>query len=113
MEQKIVRKKQETKKFESYKDGVKITWRNPKEDNSLLALLTATVSGITVYGCKLFEKKDGSTFVAMPSQKNGGKYYSIVYMNKDLLDMLNDWAVSAYNSDDGTFELQPLVKGGK
>lgn len=107
-----VRKKQDTKKFEGYKDGVKITWRNTK-DNSLLALLTATVSGITVYGCKLFEKKDGSTFVAMPSQKNCDKYYSIVYMNEDLLEMLNDWAVSAYNSDDGVFEYVPLVKGGK
>lgn len=112
MAQKIERKTQK-KKFEGYKDGVKITWRNPKEDDALLALLTATVSGITVYGCKLFEKKDGSTFVAMPSQKNGDKYYNIVYMNEDLLDMLNDWAVSAYNSDNGVFEFQPLVKGGK
>lgn len=111
MAQKIERKTQ-TKKFEGYKDGVKITWRNQNED-SLLALMTVTVSGITVYGCKLFEKKDGSTFVAMPSQKSGDKYYNIVFMSADLLEMLNDWAVSAYNSDNGVFEFVPLVKGGK
>lgn len=112
MAQKIERKTQ-AKKFEGYKDGVKITWRNPKDNDSLIALMTATVSGITVYGCKLFMKKDGTTFVAMPSQKSGDKYYNIVFMNGDLLDMLNDWAASAYNSDDGVFEFIPLVKGGK
>lgn len=112
MAQKIERKTQ-AKKFEGYKDGVEITWRNPKDNGSLLALMTTTVSGITVYGCKLIMKKDGTTFVAMPSRKSGDKYYNVVFMNEDLLDMLNDWAVSAYNSDDGTFEFQPLVKGGK
>lgn len=41
----------------------------------------AVINGITIYGCKVIEGKNGD-FIAFPSNLGqDGKYYSVVYIN--------------------------------
>ena len=97
----VSKKKSEKKEV---KDGVKITWEN-KKDGACLAMFNVTFSGTTIYGCKLFEKKDGTNFVAMPQQKGtDGKYYNVVFVSEDLATMICDWACKAYESESGVYE---------
>lgn len=99
-----LRKKTEASEAKKEFQGAKITWENKKE-GSLLAMFNASFSGLTIYGCKLFEKKDGSNFVAMPQNKGSdGKWYNVVYVNEDIAAMLCDWACKAYESQDGIYE---------
>ena len=94
------KKKEETKRIT---EGVKITWEN-KKDGAVKCLFNVNFSGITIYGCKLIEKKDGETFVSMPQVKgNDGKYYSTVFVSDDIAAMIDDWACNAYESDDGIY----------
>ena len=56
------------------------------------------INGLTVYGCTIVKRKDGSgEFISFPSRKGSdGKYYSIVYAR--LSDMDSDAIIDAvYN----------------
>lgn len=50
-----------------------------------------TVNGVTIYGCRVVESKDGD-FISLPQRKgNDGKYYSIVwarFSDEDTKDIL-------------------------
>ena len=48
-----------------------------------------TVNGISIYGCRVVETKDGD-FIGLPQRKgNDGKYYSIVWFSEaDTKDIL-------------------------
>lgn len=52
-----------------------------------------TINGITIYGCRVIETKDGD-FIALPQRKgNDGKYYSIVwakFSETDTKDILSE-----------------------
>lgn len=89
---------------ETIMNGVKFTWINPKETEKLIGLCTVYIRGFTIFGCRYYEKEDGTCFVAMPSQKGkDGKYYSIVYLQKVDMDAVNEMADIAISSENYTY----------
>lgn len=70
-------------------DEKSIQVANVKEWNDDNITFTLIVNGVSIYGCRIVEGKNGD-FVSFPSRKgNDGKYYSHAYIKLSASDVEN------------------------
>ena len=68
-------------------DEKSIQVANVKEWNDDNITFTLIVNGVSIYGCRIVEGKNGD-FVSFPSRKgNDGKYYSHAYIKLSASDV--------------------------
>ena len=70
-----------------------------------------TDDGFTIKGFKLVQGENGK-FVGFPSQKNNdGEYHDTVWAEKEVKRMVNDIAVSKYESSTEQEQSPPVMSG--
>lgn len=77
-------------------EGVKLvaqgTWANDDKDSSLYGFINLIVDDFVAIKCSVMNGEKGA-FIAFPSNKKDGKYYSqIVPMSKEVAQAINDIA---------------------
>lgn len=71
-----------TKKNNGINDQAKlVVVKRAKQFDDGSIIVDLIVNDVTIYGCRLIEKKEGGVFVSFPSRKGkDGKYYNIAYV---------------------------------
>ena len=69
----------ETKATEKKVVDHEVTVERAKEHEGMF-FIDLTVNGVTIYGCRFLQSKEGNWFVAFPSRKDGDKYWHHVYV---------------------------------